>query len=304
MRMTPTRFCLLLLSCLASTVRADVRLHALFTDNMVLQRGIPVPVWGWADDGEAITVQFGSEMAKTTAKDGKWMVRLKPVKSSQPSVLTVSGKNTITLTNVIGGEVWVASGQSNMEWPISKTFTSNTVIASASEPMLRLFTVKKLKALTPTNNCIGTWDICTPQTVPGFSAVAYYFALDLQKALGVPVGIIHTSWGGSPAEVWMSQEVLDSKPEYKYLFGRYPAALRKWKEDIVAFEKEEAEAKRDGKEFKKWRPWEPWRPTELYNGMLAPIIPFAIKGAIWYQGESNADRAQEYRSLFTDMVKN
>jgi sialate O-acetylesterase len=304
MRMNPTRFCLLLFSCVVCTTRADVRLHALFTDNMVLQRGIPVPVWGWADDGEAITVQFGSEMSKTTAKDGKWMVHLKPVKSSQPSVLTVSGKNTITLTNVVGGEVWVASGQSNMEWPMSQTFASKAAIAGAAEPMLRLFTVKKLKALTPTNNCIGTWDVCTPQTIPGFSAVAYYFALDLQKSLGVPVGIIHTSWGGSPAEVWMSQDVLAAKPDYKYMLDRYPAAVKKWKEDIIAYDKEEAEAKRDGKEFKKWRPWEPWRPTELYDGMLAPIIPFAIKGAIWYQGESNADRAQEYRSLFTDMVKN
>jgi len=304
MRMNPTLLCLLLLLCLTCAARADVRLHALFTDNMVLQRGISVPVWGWADDGEAIVVQFGSESAKTTAKDGKWMVRLKPVKSSQPGVLTVSGKNTITLTNVVGGEVWVASGQSNMEWPMSQTFASKAAIAGASEPMLRLFTVKKLKALTPTNNCIGTWESCSPQTVSNFSAVAYYFGLDLQKALGVPVGIIHTSWGGSPAEVWMSQEVLASNPSYKYLIDRYPAAVKKWKEDIEAYDKEQAEAKRDGKEFKKWRPWEPWRPTELYDGMIAPIIPFAIKGAIWYQGESNADRAQEYRSLFTDMVKN
>src|SRR5689334_1336774 len=117
--MNPTRFCVLLLSCVVCTANAEVRLHALFSDNMVLQRGVPVPVWGWASEGEAVKVQFGEQTAETTAKDGKWMVRLKPVKSKEPGVLKVSGKNTITLTNVVAGEVWIASGQSNMEWPMS-----------------------------------------------------------------------------------------------------------------------------------------------------------------------------------------
>jgi len=287
------------------SARAEVKLHALFTDNMVLQRGASVPVWGWADEGERITVQFGSQKASTVAKDGRWMVRLRNLKVGNPGVLTVTGKNTISLNNVVVGEVWIASGQSNMEWPLKAAYSAESDVAAASHPMIRLYTVKKLKATSPTNNCVGKWDECTPATVPGFSAVAYYFARDLQVALGVPVGVIHSSWGGSPAEVWMSEAVLSSNPEYKRdIVDPYFAAAKKNKEDIATWEKESAEAKKEGREYKKGKPWETWRPTELYDGMIAPLIPFAFKGVIWYQGESNADRAEQYRRLFPDMVKN
>src|SRR5690349_12376410 len=166
------------------TSKAEVRLHALFTDNMVLQRGISVPVWGWADDGEEVNVAYEGHVAKTKAKNGKWMVHLKKLKTGGPSTLEVTGKNHIALANVVVGEVWLASGQSNMEWPMQKTWSAETEIAAASNPMLHLYTVKKLRANSPTNNCIGQWDLCSPTTVTNFSAVAYYFARDLQKALG------------------------------------------------------------------------------------------------------------------------
>jgi sialate O-acetylesterase len=296
---------ILSIASFAANLHADVRLHALFTDNMVLQRGATVPVWGWADDGEEVTVDYGGQKASSVASGGKWMVRLKNLKTGEAGPLSVTGKNKISLKNVVVGEVWLASGQSNMEWPLKAAHAAQFEIATASNPMLRLYTVKKLRETSPTNNCIGNWDVCSPASASNFSAVAYFFARHLQKALNVPVGVIHSSWGGSPAEVWMSDKVLSSNPEYKRdILDPYPALAQKNKDDIAAWEKEEAEAKKEGKPFTKWKPWQTWRPTELYNGMIAPLLPFAIKGAIWYQGESNADRAEQYRRLFPDMITN
>ncbi len=289
----------------ASLAQADVRLHNLFTDNMVLQRDAAVPVWGWADDGEQVTVEFRGQKVTTKAKGGQWMVRLKRLQAGGPDELKVTGKNAITLQNVLVGEVWIASGQSNMEMALRSCANPDGDIAAAANPMLRLYTVPKLKANAPTNNVNAAWQECNPTTVPSFSAVGYYFGRDLQKALKVPVGIIHTSWGGSPAEVWMSEKVLASNPDYKReILDAYPAALEKYKESLARFEKEQAAAKAADKPFNKRRPSPGWKPTELYNGMIAPLIPYAINGAIWYQGESNAGRAWQYRTLFPDMIKN
>lgn len=289
----------------ASTARAEVRLNGLFTDNMVLQRGVPVPVWGWADEGEDVTVEFAGQKVTTKAKDGQWMVRLKKLKTGAPAELKVSGKNTVTLNNVVVGEVWIASGQSNMEWPLKSSFEAEKDIVVSANPNIRLYTVPKLKALAPTNDVHASWKECSPESSPGFSAVAYYFARDLQKALQVPVGVIHTSWGGSPAEVWMSEKVLAGNPEYKRdILDTFAESQKRVQESIAQYEKEAAEAKEAGKPFTKRRPGVAWRPTELYNGMIAPLIPYAIQGAIWYQGESNAGRAWQYRSLFADMIRN
>jgi sialate O-acetylesterase len=299
-------FCFALIpACGVFRLRADVKLHGLFSDNMVLQRDAAVPVWGWADEDEEITIAFRDQTVSTKAKDGKWRVRLKKLKAGGPEELKVSGKNTIALQNVFVGEVWVASGQSNMEWPMRASYESEKEILAAIHPLLRLYTVPKLKADEPKDNVNASWQECHPETASNFSAVAYYFGRDLQKALKVPVGIIHTSWGGSPAEVWMSEQVLSANPEYKRdILDAYPAAEQRYKEALAQFEKEQAEAKREGKSFTKRRPGSGWKPAELYNGMIAPLIPFAIKGALWYQGESNAGRAHQYRTLFPDMIKN
>jgi sialate O-acetylesterase len=284
---------------------AEVTLHGLFSDIMVLQRNARVPIWGWADEGEEVTVQFRGETVKTITKDGHWMVHLKRLKAGGPDELKVSGKNAITLKNVLVGEVWIASGQSNMEWPLRMSFEADQAIAASANALLRLYTVPKLRANVPTNNVGARWQECTPSTTPAFSAVAYYFARDLQKALGVPVGVIHTSWGGSPAEVWMSEQALSANPDFKRdILDVYPAQLRKYQEALAQFKKEEAAAKASGTAFSKRAPGLGWKPTELYDGMIAPLIPYAIKGAIWYQGESNAGRAEQYRTLFADMIKN
>lgn len=269
------------------SARADVRLPSLFSDKMVLQRGIRLPVWGWADDGEEVTVTFRGETAKTKARDGKWMVKLSRQKAGGPDTLVVQGKNKIVINDVLVGEVWICSGQSNMEWPLSQSFESAPDIASSANANLRLYLVPKTKAEKPMDDVKASWKNSGPESVPGFSAVAYYFGRDLQKALGVPVGLIETCWGGSPAEVWMSQQVLESNPEYKRdILDAYQSAV----------------AKADAATPKGQRPG--WRPTELYNGMIAPLIPYGIKGAIWYQGESNAGHAYQYRTLFADMIRN
>jgi len=151
----------------------------------------------------------------------------------------------------------------------------------------------------------ASWQECNRHTISNFSAVAYFFGRDLEKALNVPIGLIHTSWGGAPAEVWMSEEVLHANPEYKRdVLDGYLTQETNYKTALAAWEKEKAAAEKEGKEFKKQRPGLGWRPTELYNGMIAPLIPYAIKGAIWYQGESNAGRHKQYRTLFPDMITN
>ena len=296
--------CLLLLSVTA-TARADVRLHGLFTDQMVLQRDASVPVWGWAAEGEQVTVQFRDQTVTTTAKDGKWMVRLKKLNAGGPDELKVTGKNSITLHDVLVGEVWIASGQSNMEFSMRDTYDASNEIARTANPLVRFYTVTKRKADQPLDTVTNDWRMATPGNAPAFSAVAWFFARDLQKSLGVPVGIIHTSWGGSPAEVWIREAVLTSNPRYqREILDLYPDALRRSQAALAAWEKREAAAKSAGTPFKERRPSLAWKPSELYNGMIAPLLPYAIQGAIWYQGESNAGRAHQYRTLMADMISN
>src|SRR6266568_5388231 len=272
---------------LVLSARADVRLPALFSDNMVLQRNMQVPIWGWADEGEEVTVRFRGKTVRTKAKHGKWLVHLTGLKAGGPDDLAIEGKNKVELKNVLVGEVWICSGQSNMEFPLDKSFESAADVAGCGNPKLRLFLVTKKKADAPVEDVKAQWKECDSQTVRGFSGVAYYFGRDLQKALNVPVGLIGTYWGGSPAEVWMSQQVLESNPDYKRdILGPYAESVRK--ADTSGAKKQQAG----------------WKPTELYNGMIAPLVPYGIKGAIWYQGESNAGRAQQYRTLFADMIRN
>jgi sialate O-acetylesterase len=311
-RMIPRLLAIRLSSCTAALlvlgaglVHADVKLHNLFTDHMVLQRDIAVPVWGWADDGEKVTVEFRGQKVSTTAANGKWTVRLKKLKAGGPDTLKVTGKNSVTVQDVLVGEVWVASGQSNMEWAMRSSFEPQADIAAARNPHLRLFTVPKLKSDKPVSTVDSSWKQTNPETVTNFSAVGYYFGNSLQKALNVPVGIIHTSWGGSPAEVWMRHEILSSNTDYKRdVLGGYENQLKRIAPGVQQFEKEQAVATKEGTPFNKRRPTAGWKPSELYNGMIAPLLPYAIQGAIWYQGESNADRAYQYRNLFADMIRN
>ena len=286
--------------------QAEVKLPGLFSDNMVLQREKPVAVWGWADDGERVTVKLGNNEASTEAKGGKWKVYLPKLKAGGPHTLSVRGKNDeLTRTNVLVGEVWICSGQSNMEWRMSQSFEPANDIKGSQNNKIRLFTVPKLKANEPVDDVKASWVACEPSEVANFSAVAYYFGRDLQKELGVPVGLIHTSWGGSPAEVWMREEILAENPLYKAeILDPFPNQLKGFEDEVAKWESEKVSLEKDGKKITRGRPWGIWKPSELYNGMIAPLIPYSIRGAIWYQGESNAGRAHQYRSLFADMISN
>lgn len=279
---------------------ADVRLPALFSDNMVLQRDKTIPVWGWADDGETVTVTFQNQKVSTKAKDGKWRVNLSSLKTGGPDVFKVTGKNSIALTNVLVGEVWLCSGQSNMEFALKRAHESEPDIASSSNSALRFFQVPNVKSEKPLNDVKAYWTESNPETSSNFSAVAYYFGRDLQKTLGVPVGLIQSDWGGSPADAWVKEGLLEKNPLYKEILDRRKTGEDDYKKALAKFEKEKATNPTNQISA----PRAPWKPSQLYNGMIAPLIPYAIQGVIWYQGESNAPRAHQYRSLFPDLIRN
>lgn len=297
---------------------ADVKLPAVIGSHMVLQQGMQCPIWGWADAGEVVTVSMDGKSATATAgTDGKWSLKIGPFTAGGPFDMTVTGKNALTLTDVLVGEVWVCSGQSNMQMNVRGVQNAEQEIAEANYPNLRLFSVPLKAAVTPQADVNGQWVACSPQTIPGFSAVAYFFGRHLLKTLNVPVGLIHTSWGGTPAEAWTEVSKLQADPEYKELFARwdkmiadYPAAMDKYNnETLPKWREAVAKAKEEGKPEPR-RPNPPngelsqHRPGNLYNAMIAPLVPFAIKGAIWYQGESNAGRAYQYRKLLPTMISN
>ncbi|MES2983009.1 MAG: sialate O-acetylesterase [Verrucomicrobiota bacterium] len=329
---------------ISSPLYADVKPNPLFTDGAVLQRGQALPVWGTARDGEKVTVEIGDQKISTTAAAGKWSVSLKPLKEGYPLTMKITGDNTVTINNLLVGEVWVCSGQSNMEWKFSQAHNAKEEGPKATYPKIRMFTVKKTTSVKPLTEAVGSWVECSPQTVSGFSAVGYFFARDLHQKLGVPVGMIHTSWGGTPAQAWTSLEGFGNDPELKgYVDAAnkklstydaeavaYPALMeefntksKEWNETVgkayqetlKAWNVASAQAKKDGQPLPpKPNPTTPQpkapanpeggsgHPTALYNGMIAPIIPYGIKGAIWYQGESNAGQSKQYQTLFPAMI--
>ncbi|MBV9868500.1 MAG: hypothetical protein JO316_24355 [Abitibacteriaceae bacterium] len=310
----------LLLVFLCGTIHkalADVALSPLFSDNMVLQRNANVPIWGTGDVGEQVTVSIAGQQANTTAdENGHWMVKLTPLPPGQTLEMTVKGKNTVTVHNIAVGELWVCSGQSNMEFTVSRGMNAQVEIAAANYPLIRMFTVKRTVAEQPRTDVSGRWDVCSPQTVGRFTAVGYFFGRDLHKALGVPIGLIHSSWGGTPAEAWTNYAVLAQDPQLKpiltrwdQLIANYPQATQQYEQKLADWKIAADRAKADGKrESRKPAapegPDSPHRPASLYNGMIAPLIPYGIKGVIWYQGESNAGNAKLYQKLFPTMIQN
>lgn len=311
----------------ASILRAEIRPNPLFTDNAVLQQGMPIPVWGTAAIGEKVTVKFAGQKVSTTATDGSWNVRLQSMKADpNPASMTISGAtNAVTLTNLLVGEVWICSGQSNMERQLGPRSGQQPLVnweaeaASANHPLLRHFLVKQTISTNPLSEVSGSWQLCTPQTVTNFTAVGYYFGRDLQKDLKVPVGLLHVSWGGTPAETWTRWEAMETNPVLQPILQRYsndistyPARLAKYQADEPRLKEEytNAVAKSLAEAKPKPRPPVPPRdplktqnsPARLFNGMLYPVIPYAMRGVIWYQGESNNGRAKEYRDLFPAMI--
>ena len=292
----------------AAEVRADVQLSALFADHAVLQRDRPLPVWGWAEPGEKVSVKFGTESGEAVAgKDGRWQVTLKPQPVSKtPQTLTAAGKNTITVKDILLGDVWLCGGQSNMEWVLGGCDAPDD-IRSADLPLIRQFAVDYLFATTPQTKVNGRWAVCSPQTAPGFTAVGFYFARRVNKETGVPIGLLKSCVGGTNIELWMSQDTLMNTPALAP-YGKF------MRESLAIYQKElaaalpaiEEWAAKSREELKAGRPV-PMPPTipefpfgekmfrprcvTLHNGMIAPLVPFALRGALWYQGESNAGSA-------------
>jgi sialate O-acetylesterase len=303
-----------------AAARAEVKPNSLFSDGAVLQQGVAVPVWGTANDGEKVTVKFQRQTLTATAKDGRWLVRLKPLKAGGPFTLTVASEsNTLTITNVLVGEVWLASGQSNMEFALSRAANAAETVAAAGDPQLRLFTVPRGATDTPSTDLTGRWQESSPDTAAKFSAVAWFFGRDLRKALHMPVGLIHSSVGGTPAEAWTSHATLEADPELKKILERYADSVKNYDPEAAAARHQQAlEAHKaavvKAKEAGERPPAAPRapvdprrnisRPSGLYNAMIAPLQPYAIAGAIWYQGEANSGRATEYRTLFPAMIQN
>ncbi|MDD4757179.1 MAG: sialate O-acetylesterase, partial [Prolixibacteraceae bacterium] len=273
-------------------VYADVTLPKIFSSNMVLQKGIDIPIWGWADKRERVTVVFNDKVVKTRAdKEGKWIVKLPPSEYGGPHKLVVKGKNIIELNNVMIGEVWVCSGQSNMQWRVEQSNNAKEEIVAADLPGIRLFSVPRKVAQFPQEDITdGEWLECSPETVPGFSAVAFFFGRELHRDLNVPVGLIHTSWGGTVAETWASAETIKEDPDFRDKL----AELQQM--DLDNSDKPNPEKINEILKPNSY-------PTLLFNAMLNPIIPYGIKGAIWYQGESNASRAKQYQRIFPNMIK-
>jgi len=308
-----------ILLVVAGEVLAEVKLPAVIGDNMVLQQGRKVPIWGWADPGEEVMVSVswrGMSWAVTTDANGKWIFKMDSPEAGGPYEMTITGKNVVQIKNIMVGEVWVCSGQSNMQFAVSQAVNSEQEVTGADYPNIRLFTVERKVSDQPQTDCKGSWTPCSPQTVPGFSAVAYFFGRELHKKLGVPVGLIHTSWGGTPAEAWTRRGVLKADADFKPILTRYDEAVAKYPQARQEYEQKLAEWKQAVEKAKSEganpprRPGEPFgpgnpnSPSGLYNAMIAPLIPYGIGGAIWYQGESNAGRAYQYRKLFPAMIKN
>ncbi len=273
----------------ALPARADVKLPAIFSDHAVLQRDLKLPVWGWADPGEEVTVSIAGQTHKTKADDkGKWRVTLEPLSVGDPLQLVVEGKNKLERNDLLVGEVWLCSGQSNMEWPVSLSTNADLEIAAADHPQIRIVRVKGPGRQEPVEDFDGAWRVCSPESIPGFSAVGYYFGRELQDQIHVPIGLIDDSWGGSTCEAWIRRDRLENNPMYE-------ALLQRWDQMAAEYEKDKDPQKGAALVANH-------RPANLYNARVMPVLGYGIRGAIWYQGESNASRAYQYREMFPLMI--
>ena len=323
LRLTPI---FLAAACLLVPGASGIELPGMFGRHAVLQRGKTVPVWGWGRPGEKVEVRFAGQVEHgEVGIEGMWRVELPPLDANaqgQTLVATGSESGRVAVEDILVGEVWMASGQSNMQWALSATERAAKDIPAADHPGLRMFLTDLTTAASPRRRVGGEWSVTTPESVGKFSAVGYYFGLKLYRELGVPVGIIRTAWGGKPAEAFTSRETLSDEPEGRALLQKLDAEMRRfdlaaaeasYKEQMAAWEKirssnrmEKDPTKRQKLPRKPQKPippaLSPNRPGAIYNGMIHPWGGYAIRGAIWYQGESNARRAKEYETLFPLLI--
>jgi sialate O-acetylesterase len=271
-----------LVSLFAAPAAAAVKLPSIIGDNMVLQRDQVLPIWGWDEPGTEVTVTLGDAQASATAgDDGKWQVNLPAQQAGGPHELTIQGSDKVTLNNVLIGEVWLCSGQSNMEWTVSLSNNPEEEIAAGDHPRIRHIKIAHTPADKPQSNVPSQgWEIASPQTVANFTAVGYYFARQIAQELDVPVGIIGCNWGGTRIEPWTPPEG----------FAQVPA-LKSISDNIANYPEKNEKGEINHQ-----------TPLALYNGMISPLVPFAIRGALWYQGESNNGEGMLYHEKMKALI--
>ena len=303
---------------LAPHAWANVKLPALFSDHMVLERDVQAPIWGWAEPGEKITVTLpGEKLTAVADEQGRWRVVAGPLSAGGPMKILVDGKNHLELNDVQVGDVWLCSGQSNMEMSVANSANADLELPAANFPNLRIITVAKEGSQQPEDDVDGHWELCTPKTISQFSAVGYFFGRELLQTVKVPIGLIDNSWGGSACEAWVRRDLLEGDPGYEKTLANYdrqvaefnsPANLT-YRQRLAAWRKRAEAAMRAHQPDPPGSPWwanpitGQYRPANLYNARVKPIMPFAIRGVIWYQGETNAGRAYQYRKMFPLMIK-
>ena len=308
---------------LSTIVMADIKPAQLFVDHMVIQREVKAPIWGTAEPGEQIKLKasWGATAETIADKEGNWLVKLQTPEAGGPHSISFLGKNQIVLKDVLSGDVWLCSGQSNMGWPIAKSKNAKLEIAQANFPLIKSFKVERNPSLEKTKVLQGEWQVCSPESAAEFSATAYFTGRKLHKELNIPIGLLTTCWGGTCVEAWTPwsdqsddsfaqnrKNLLDEKAE-----SYTPeSAKAKYEKKLAEWNKKVSQATNN----KKRKPRKPQLQTDpqldqnypgnLYNGMLYPLIPYAIKGAIWYQGENNSKSiasAKHYRYQLTQMIK-
>ncbi|MGZ0708535.1 sialate O-acetylesterase [Coraliomargarita sp. W4R53] len=304
---------LALLPCF-SPLSASVSVPAIISDHMVLQREQVNPIWGRAEVGEKVIVSIAGQRKETvTDAQGSWRVTLDPLPVGGPYTLDIQGSNELRFEDVLVGEVWVCSGQSNMMWPLVNTNFAQLEIASANYPNIRLLSIPRNGTQEPQFSFKGQWEVCSPESVPEFSAIGYLFGARLYTALGIPVGLIDNSWGGSSIEAWLPREQFDVDADHKRLLQHWDYITKNYTDETYQQELSEFENKLSAWQAngeKGHRPGRPtdkrynqFRPANIFNGEVVPILGYGIRGVIWYQGETNSSNAYRYRTTFPLMIQ-
>jgi sialate O-acetylesterase len=305
------------LLALSVGAHAEVRLPGVLSDHAVLQRNAPIHIWGWARPSAKLTIHFHGQTIDAIADDvGEWNAWLNAEAAGGPYTLTVDGDGTVSRTDILVGDVWLASGQSNMEFPLKGFDTapmndSEKEIAAATHPNIRLLLVPRTGSLTPETDIKANWMECTPATAENFSAVAYFFGREISEKENVPVGLIDSTWGGTPADSWISMDTLgDNAALWPAFHSRAIFADGEARrQEHGALEQQEDDVAKAADQPAPRHSWHPsqisWQPSGLYNAMIAPLTPYTIKGFLWYQGETNSrpDRYQNYGMLFPALIQ-
>lgn len=320
----------MLMIFISNQVMAQIKPNSLFNDHMVLQREVPIPVWGTASANESVTVSFNDKSVTVKADtNGNWMAKFPKQKAGGPYKMEISGNNRIVYNDVYVGDVWLCSGQSNMDMTVAKetrywcgVINEAEEVANAKFPLIRFFDVEYAPSQTVKTNAVAKWEVCSPETVGHQSAVAYFFAREIYLKYKIPVGLLTSSYGASTAETWISKEALEAQPNLKPLLDTYAAkmdkfvadstvTMSKYRADLAKFKGDLAvsqAAAGDVNAKVRKAPGNPdpandqHNPFVCYNGMIAPLAPYAIKGALWYQGESNGPSAKLYREIMETLI--